>query len=53
MKSIAFDVERVDIRESTEEILDLLIKEAELRQIKLTADYRGFPNQTPSFENLD
>lgn len=53
MQSIPFDVKRVDIRESTEEILDLLIKEAELRQIKLTADYRGFPNQTPSFENLD
>ena len=43
MKQIPFDVKIVDIRESTEEILDLLIKQAELRDIKITAIYKGFP----------
>jgi len=36
-------VKRVDIRESTEEVLDLLIKQAELRNIEITSIYKGFP----------
>lgn len=43
LKHIDFDVNTVDIRESTEEILELVIKQAELRDIKISANYKGFP----------